>query len=403
MGFSPSKAEPNIWMRPNGNTYEYIGVYVENLAIIARNPQDEITNILQTKYKFKLKGTGPIKFHLGMDFFCDSDGVMCIAPKKYVEKMMASYEQFFGSKPSQKFSSPLEKGDHSEIDTSKFLDSTETQQYQSLIGAMQWAVSIRCMDITTAVVTLSSSRAMPRHGHMDQVKRVYGYLSKMKEAIICVRTDETNYSGLPDQLLDWATSIYGNVSEMLPTNEPPALGKYITLTHYFDANLYHDMLTGCSVTGILHLLTNNTPIDWYSKKQASIKTATCGSEFIAARTCVDQEIDLCTSLCYLGVPIRDRSFVFGDNKSVVDSATVPHSNLHKRHNALSFHRVPEAIAANFIAMYHLSGDFNPAAILPSIGVIRRSDDSSNRPSSIKVIPLNSLRINLLVLCTKIPS
>jgi hypothetical protein len=30
-----------------------------------------------------------------MDFFRDSDGVMCIAPKKYIEKMMASYEQFF--------------------------------------------------------------------------------------------------------------------------------------------------------------------------------------------------------------------------------------------------------------------------------------------------------------------
>ena len=26
MGFSPSKAEPNIWMRPNGDAYEYIGV-----------------------------------------------------------------------------------------------------------------------------------------------------------------------------------------------------------------------------------------------------------------------------------------------------------------------------------------------------------------------------------------
>jgi hypothetical protein len=155
MGFYPSKAEPDIWMRPNGDAYEYIGVYVDDLAIIARNPQ-EIADVLMTKYKFKLKGTGPIKFHLGMDFFRDSDGVMCIAPKKYIEKMMASYEQFFGSKPSQKFTSPLEKGDHPETDTSEFLDSMETQQYQSLIGAMQWAVSIGRLDITTAVMTLSS-------------------------------------------------------------------------------------------------------------------------------------------------------------------------------------------------------------------------------------------------------
>ena len=64
MGFTPSKAEPDIWMHPNGDAYEYIGVYVDDLAIIAqRKPGGEITDILQTKYKFKLKGTGPITFH----------------------------------------------------------------------------------------------------------------------------------------------------------------------------------------------------------------------------------------------------------------------------------------------------------------------------------------------------
>jgi hypothetical protein len=67
-------------------------------------------------------------------------------------------------------------------------------------------------------------------------------------------------------------------------------------------------------------------------------------------------------LCYLGVPICDKRFVFGDNKSMVDSATILHSKLHKRHNALSFYHVPEAIAAKYISMYHLSGEFNPADI-----------------------------------------
>jgi hypothetical protein len=169
-------------------------VYIDDLAIIVKNPQ-EIANVLMTKHKFKLKGTGPIKFHLGMDFCCDSDGVMCITPKKYIKKIMASYEQFFGTKPSQKFTSPLEKGNHPETDDLEFLNSTGMQQYQSLIRAMQWAVSIGRLDITTAVMTLSSFHAMPQRGHLDCVKRVYGYLSKMREAIIHhVHTDEADYS-----------------------------------------------------------------------------------------------------------------------------------------------------------------------------------------------------------------
>jgi hypothetical protein len=133
--------------------------------------------------------------------------------------------------------------------------------------------------------------------------------------------------------------------------------------HYFDANLYHDMLTGCSVIGLLHLL-NKTPMDLYSKKQATVETAIYGSEFIAARTCVDQVINLLTSLHYLGVWIHNKSFASGDNKSMLDSTTIPHSKLHKHHNALSFPRVCEAITAKYISKYHLvSGEFNPADIL----------------------------------------
>ncbi len=51
-----------------------------------------------------------------------------------------------------------------------------------------------------------------------------------------------------------------------------------------------------------------------------VETATYGSEFIAAHTCVDQIIDLRTTFRYLGVPIRDISYMFGDNKTVVDSS-----------------------------------------------------------------------------------
>src|SRR5687768_11416230 len=88
-----------------------------------------------------------------------------------------------------------------------------------------------------------------------------------------------------------------------------------------------------SVTGILHMF-NATPIDWYSKKQATVETATYGSEFVAARTCVEQIVDLRNTLRYLGVPIQERSYMFGDNESVVNLSTTPHAKLHKRHTAL---------------------------------------------------------------------
>ena len=61
MGFAPSKAEPDIWMRLNdeANFYEYIAVYVDDLAIAAIDC-DSIIRTLTDRYNFKLKGTGSI-------------------------------------------------------------------------------------------------------------------------------------------------------------------------------------------------------------------------------------------------------------------------------------------------------------------------------------------------------
>ena len=361
-GFTPCKAEPDIWMRPNGDVYEYIAVYVDDLAIAMLRPK-EFTQLLIDKYKFKLKGTGPISFHLGCDFVRDNEGILCLKPRKYIDRMVATYEQMFGEKPSMKgCSSPLEKNDHPELDDSDLCDAEETKQFQSIVGSLQWAISLGRIDITTAVMTLSRFRSLPRKGHLLRAKRVVAYLRKMSDACIRIRTHEPDFSAIPLVKYDWAASVYGEVAELIPSDAPLPKGHPVTLSHYVDANLYHDWVTGRSVTGILHFI-NATPIDWFSKRQSTVETATYGSEYVAARTCVEQVIDLRNTLRYLGVPIRGMSWMFGDNESVVNSSAQPHAKLHKRHTALSFHRVREAIAAGIVGFFHIPGECNPADIL----------------------------------------
>jgi hypothetical protein len=124
----------------------------------------------------------------------------------------------------------------------------------------------------------------------------------------------------------------------------------------------HDVTTGKSVTGILHLIYK-TPLDWYSKKQATAETATYGSEFVAAHICVEQIIDLCSTLRYLGVPVREKNLMSGDNKSVVDSSMGLHAKIHKGHTMPSFYCVTEAVASGIIGFYFIPGELNPADIL----------------------------------------
>ena len=118
------------------------------------------------------------------------------------------------------------------------------------------------MNVATAVMSIQSFRSAPRHGHLDCVNRICGYLYKMKEACLRFCTGMPDYSDLVVPQYDWSESVYGNLVELVPDDTSKPLGLPVVLTHYVDANLYHDMLTGRSVTGIIHMLngSSNLPI-----------------------------------------------------------------------------------------------------------------------------------------------
>jgi hypothetical protein len=60
------------------------------------------------------------------------------------------------------------------------------------------------------------------------------------------------------------------------THGTKALGKRVVFTTYVDANLFHDLISGKSVTGTLHW-ANQTVIDFSTKLQSTVETATFGS------------------------------------------------------------------------------------------------------------------------------
>ena len=124
-------------------------------------------------------------------------------------------------------------------------------------------------------------------------------------------------------------TVHSVAKEEVPNDIPEPKGKLVTTATYVDANLHHDQVTGRAVTACLHLV-NDTPTHWHTKGQATVETATSGSEFVVARIATDQIIDLRYTLMYLGVPTRAKGYMFGNNKSVVDSAWMPTSTLSKK-------------------------------------------------------------------------
>ena len=101
----------------------------------------------------------------------------------------------------------------------------------------------------------------------------------------------------------------------------------------------------------------------FQKRQATVETATHGSEFVAAKTATEQIIDHRNTLGYLGVSIMNKAYMFGDNKSAVASSTIPQFILNKRYNIFSYHRVSEVIAAKILEFHWCSSNQNRSDIL----------------------------------------
>ena len=95
--------------------------------------------------------------------------------------MLAAYKKMFSELPKQyKYNSPLKCNDHPEVNDSKELIGKDTTKYQSMMCALQWAISLGHFDVLTAVMTMSRFRAAPREENLARLKRIYGYLPKIQ-------------------------------------------------------------------------------------------------------------------------------------------------------------------------------------------------------------------------------
>ena len=217
--------------------------------------------------------------------------------------------------------------------------------------ALRWAIELGRIDVYVDVALLSHYLVNPRQGHLDAVYHIYAYLKRHERCAMV----------FDDKILHFATLISRNSiglisMVMLPRPShrmhPNHKGNPVQMTAFCDANHAGNLVTRRSHTGILIYL-NQAPITWYSKAQKTVETSTFGSEFVALCIAVELIETLRCKLRMMGVPLDGPTKLFGDNSSVITNATVPSSTLKKKHNAICYHRVPEAVAAKIVRMAYI--------------------------------------------------
>jgi hypothetical protein len=102
MGYVPSKADANFWMkRCQDGHYEYIANYVDEVISFSKDPMSVIEEL---KKDYMLKGVGEPEYYLGgnVDLLLDStwkeDNIaLGISAQTYVKNMVERFETTFGT------------------------------------------------------------------------------------------------------------------------------------------------------------------------------------------------------------------------------------------------------------------------------------------------------------------
>ena len=82
-------------------------------------------------------------------------------------------------------------------------------KYLTMVGQVQWLVTLGRFDIHAQVATMSRFRAAPRQGHMDRLERIYSYAIRTKDYAIRFRTDRPDYSFYLTKILTGQTLYMG--------------------------------------------------------------------------------------------------------------------------------------------------------------------------------------------------
>jgi hypothetical protein len=386
IGFTSSKADPDVWMRkaskPCGFLYwEYILCYVDDILVISHCPKD-IMNVIGQHVTLKPDSVHPPTSYLGADIshYTVLDGdletpmkqVWAMSAQEYIKRAIQEVERELALQNAylpKRVETPLSHGYRPELDFSNELDGSQTNYYQGLIGVLRWIVELGRIDIIAPVSLLSHYMVSPREGHLQQVYHIFAYLKQFNRSMIVFDDSEPNFSDTNLYTCDWSSQ-YPEASEQIPTNMPEPLGHSVTTTCYVDADHAGCKATRRSHTGLI-IYVNQAPVVWFSKRQNTVESSTYGSEFIALKIAIDLIEALRYKLRMFGIPLGGPTCIcptniFCDNEAVVLNTTHPESTIKRKHTSIAYHRCREAQAAGYVRVRFIKGNENPADVLTKL-------------------------------------
>jgi hypothetical protein len=255
------------------------------------------------------------------------------------------------------------------MELSHFLPPDVISCFLQLIGILRWAVELGQIDIAVEMAIMSQYSASPRVGHIEAVYHIFVYLAShpfgnkiVFDATTPALLDENSFQ----HDVDWKP-FYGDIVEEEPRDMPHPLGLPVNIACFVDANhTGGNIITRRSHTELIIFIQNATII-WYSMKQNTVESSTFGSELVAMQVARDLIVALRIKLKLFGIPLKNGpASILCDNQGVVKNTSIPESTLTKKHNAINYHIIREAVAMGIIRVGKEDTETNLADLLTKI-------------------------------------
>lgn len=302
----------------------FFALYVDD-GLIASTDKSAINSLIHKLSSCFTVTVGDAKTFIGLQVERESSNHLLIHQESYIKRLLHQ----FAMTDCKPVSTPMDASSKLSVVDDEHVKDGNSFPYRQLVGSLMYLSVCTRPDISYAVSMLAQFFDRATEKHWGAAKRVLRYLSGT--AKLGIRFGGRNSGG----------HLYG----------------------FSDADLGGCPETVKSRSGVVFML-NNGPITWMSKKQTTVATSTCNSEFIAAFEATKQAVWLRRLVADFGLAPKGPTPISVDNQSAIFLIKNPHSS-HKnsKHFEIAHAYSQEQYAKKVISVHYVESDEQIADIL----------------------------------------
>jgi len=254
IGWEPSKWEPCVYKRTSGTKLEYLGVYVDDILIVAPTTQRIVAIKGELASFFEMTDGGEADGLIGFKIIRDRPNKVIYLDQSHAIMAAVEEHQSDGrrkAKVPMAASTKVYQANYSEganpesTPDAPSASADQVRRYQEMIGKLLYYANCTRPDIAYTVGLLARFSSIPSAEHFWHVDRLFAYLRGTS---------------------DYRLKIDGNADM-----------KLVALS---DADHGGDTVSQKSTSGFIIYL-GKTPIKWASKKQTGVALSTMVAELVA--------------------------------------------------------------------------------------------------------------------------